>query len=258
MAAKNSAGVRPKRLATILIYAALILFGTIFTLPFFWLISTSFKPSARIQKWPPDIVPIQPVYKISNGRNLAVYTVNGLKGSPLDNKDVLVVKRVGGSNALITPEQDVHAKPVKMSFDNLSEKVKPGLKWSNYSRGLRFIPFTRELYNTLIISLFSVIGTILSCSLVAYGLAKIEWKCRNTLFIIMLSTMMLPAQVTMIPVFAIFVKLGWIDTFLPLIVPTFLGSPFFIFLLRQFFLGIPKELSEAARFDGCNEFQTHC
>lgn len=144
-----------------------------------------------------------------------------------------------------------------ISFDDLTQKVRPGLLWSNYTRGLVFIPFLQELRNTLIIALFSVIGTIFSCSLTAYGLSKIDWKGSNVLFMIMLSTMMLPAQVTMIPVFAIFVKLGWVDSFLPLIVPAFLGNPFFVFLLRQFFKGIPKELSEAARLDGCSEWDIY-
>jgi multiple sugar transport system permease protein len=136
----------------------------------------------------------------------------------------------------------------------MKQELHPGFEWSNYPRGMTSIPFFQQLRNTLVISFFCVLGSILSCSLVAYGLTKIEWKGRNLLFVIMISTMMLPAQVTMIPVFAIFVKLHWIDSFLPLIVPSFLGTPFLIFLLRQFFMGIPKELSEAAKLDGCSEF----
>jgi multiple sugar transport system permease protein len=228
-------------------YVALVVLGTAFTLPFFWMLSTSLKPAARIQKWPPDIIPMMPVKAKIGGHSHEVYRAK-------DGTEVALIERLKGGMARVSPLNNAQAKARIVSADDLDLKVRPGFEWSNYTRGLVFIPFFQELRNTLIISIFTVIGTILSCSLVAYGLSKIDWKGRNALFVIMLSTMMLPAQVTMIPVFAIFVKLHWVDTFLPLIVPSFFGTPFFIFLLRQFFLGIPKELSEAAKLDGCSEF----
>jgi len=234
----------PAKIAT---YAALILLGTIFILPFFWLLSTSFKPSSRIQQWPPDILPMQPVHARVAGRSVDVYRDK-------HGAELALIERLKGGMASVKPLSNTRATARTVKADDLTQVVKPGLEWSNYSRGLVFIPFFAELRNTLIIALSCVLGTILSCSLVAYGLCKIEWKGRNLLFIILLSTMMLPAQVTMIPVFTIFVKLHWVDTFLPLIVPSFLGSAFFIFLLRQFFMGIPRELSEAAKLDGCSEF----
>jgi multiple sugar transport system permease protein len=115
--------------------------------------------------------------------------------------------------------------------------------------------FLRGLGNTLIYAVPSVIGTVVSCSLVAYGFALVNWRGRNVVFVIMLTTMMLPSQVTLIPLYVIYAKLGWINTFLPLVLPTFLGTPFFIFLLRQFFLGIPRELLDAARLDGASELR---
>ncbi|PIX37741.1 MAG: hypothetical protein COZ06_06940 [Armatimonadetes bacterium CG_4_10_14_3_um_filter_66_18] len=124
----------------------------------------------------------------------------------------------------------------------------------NYPKGLQFIPFTQYLVNTLIICLFSVLGSLLSCSLVAYGLACVRWPGRKALFFIILSTMMLPPQVTMIPMFVVFAKLHWVDTFLPLIVPHFFGGAFYVFLMRQFFLSLPRELIDAAQIDGCSEF----
>ncbi|MCX6374867.1 MAG: carbohydrate ABC transporter permease [Armatimonadetes bacterium] len=130
-------------------------------------------------------------------------------------------------------------------------------QWSNYSEGLTFVPFPLFLRNTLIICTANVIGVLLSCPLVAYGLSIIPWKGRDILFIIILSTMMLPYQVVMVPLFTIFTRLGWIDTFLPLTVPAFLGNAFFIFLLRQFFMTIPKDLIDAAKIDGCSELQTY-
>jgi len=128
------------------------------------------------------------------------------------------------------------------------------LVWRNYPRALTYIPFLPYLKNTLFICVISVAGTLLSCSLVAYSLSRIRWPGRDWVFLVLISTLMLPGQVTMIPVFAIFKWLGWIDTFLPLTVPSFLGSAFYIFLLRQFFMTIPLELSDAGRIDGCSEF----
>lgn len=126
-------------------------------------------------------------------------------------------------------------------------------QWQNYTKAVRYIPFMRYLANTLLICVTNMIGAVLSCSLVAYGFGRIRWFGRDLFFMILLATMMLSGQVTLLPVFRIFRGLGWIGTFLPLIVPSFFGSAFFIFLLRQFFMGIPQELSEAAVLDGCSE-----
>lgn len=126
--------------------------------------------------------------------------------------------------------------------------------WQNYVEAVTTIPFARYLGNTVYISLFNVVGILISCPLVAYGLSRIEWPGRDFLFMVVLASMMLPYAVLMIPTFLIFNALGWIGTFKPLIVPAFLGAPFFIFLLRQFFMTIPFDLSDAATIDGCSEF----
>ncbi len=127
--------------------------------------------------------------------------------------------------------------------------------FGNYLDALTKINFPLAVRNSLTYAVPAVVGTVASCSLVAYGFARIRWPGRDIVFIVLLATMMLPGQVTFIPLYVIFAKLGWVGTFLPLLVPTFLGNPFFIFLLRQFFLGIPSELSEAARIDGASEFR---
>ncbi|MCD6350828.1 MAG: carbohydrate ABC transporter permease [Armatimonadetes bacterium] len=131
------------------------------------------------------------------------------------------------------------------------------ITFGNYPKGLTFIPFWRYLLNTTTISVFVVLGTLISCSLVAYGLARIPWRGRNWLFYIILGTMMLPFQVTMVPLFVLFARVGWVDTFLPLIVPSFFGNAFYIFLMRQFFLTVPHEITEAARIDGCTEWDIY-
>lgn len=239
---------RKKRIIQGATYAALIILGTAFTLPFFWLLSTSFKPSERIQKWPPDIFP-----------KLSICVTQNMKNPAFNGARVVVTDRINDQQIRIRPMDGKYKGPHWVSVDNLNitEKTHYGLAAYNYKRGLNFIAFGQQLRNTLIICIFAVIGTVISSSLVAYGLSKIDWKGRNALFIIILSTMMLPYQVIMVPVFAIFVKLGWIDTFLPLTVPAFLGNAFFIFMLRQFFLTIPKDLSEAAKLDGCSEFDIY-
>jgi len=126
--------------------------------------------------------------------------------------------------------------------------------WGNYAKALQSFPFVRYLFNTLVICALTVVGTVMSCALPAYGFARLRWRGRDAFFFVMLSTLMLPSQVTLLPTFLLFRWLGWTDTIAPLTVPAFFGSAFSIFLLRQFFLTIPAELSDAARIDGCNEW----
>lgn len=129
------------------------------------------------------------------------------------------------------------------------------LHWENFARAASLLPFGRYLVNTLIVTASTMLGTVVSCSLVAYGFSRIDFRGRGALFTLCLATMMLPGQVTMIPLYMLYAKLGWIDTYLPLIVPAFFGTPFYIFLLRQFFLTIPREYDEAARIDGASRLR---
>lgn len=115
----------------------------------------------------------------------------------------------------------------------------------------RWFGFINALTNTIVITTLSVIGQVLSCSLVGYAFARLRFRGRDPLFILMLATMMLPPQVTMIPMFILFRSLGMVDTIWPLVLPTFLGQPFYIFLFRQFFSQVPEALVEAGRLDGC-------
>jgi multiple sugar transport system permease protein len=142
-----------------------------------------------------------------------------------------------------------------VSADRIETKAWPTLR--HYIKGVQGFHFSLFLQNTLYIAVFIVLGTVLSSSWVAFGFSVLEWRGRDKLFYLMLATMMLPPQVTMIPVFVIFRSLGWCNTYLPLIVPSFLGNAFFIFLLRQFFLTIPKDLVDAARVDGCSTFRIY-
>ena len=132
--------------------------------------------------------------------------------------------------------------------------AKSSLPWTAKGDRTKTITFLTYLSNTLLVALLSVIGTLTSSSLVAYGLSRIQWKGRTTLFNVTLATMMVPFPVLMVPLYGVFRSMGWIGTLMPLWVPMFFGGAFNIFLLRQFFLTIPGELSDAARIDGCSEF----
>lgn len=129
--------------------------------------------------------------------------------------------------------------------------------WENYILAVNYIDFFLYLRNTLIIAVSATIGAVISCSLVAYSLARIPWPGRNLLFILTVATLMLPFQVTLIPLFLVYKNLGWVGDFRPLIIPQFFGGALYIFLLRQFFMSIPMELSEAARIDGANELRIY-
>lgn len=130
-------------------------------------------------------------------------------------------------------------------------------RWGNYRDAVTIFPFGRYLFNTTIITVSVVVLTLLSSSLVAYGFSRMRFRGRDVLFAVCLSTMMLPGQVTMIPLYAACAWLGWIDTWYPLIVPALFGSPFYIFLFRQFFMSIPREYDEAALLDGAGRLRIY-
>ncbi|MGI6374952.1 MAG: carbohydrate ABC transporter permease [Anaerolineae bacterium] len=128
--------------------------------------------------------------------------------------------------------------------------------WSNYPKALTTIDFALYTWNTIKVTFIGMAGVLISCSLAAYGFSRFRAPGLNIMFLLLLSTIMLPSQVTLIPVYIMFSKIKWVDTLKPLIVPTFFGNPYDIFLLRQFFMTIPLEMDDAARIDGCNPLQT--
>lgn len=138
-------------------------------------------------------------------------------------------------------------------FHNYSDAMRRlGLKTAGY-----VIPTFPALSNTVVITVLTIVGQIVSCSLVGFGFARFKFRGRDSLFILMISTMMLPAQVTMIPLFVGFKSLGLVDTIWPLVLPAFFASPFFVFMFRQFFSQIPEELIEAARMDGATNWRVY-
>jgi ABC-type glycerol-3-phosphate transport system permease component len=130
------------------------------------------------------------------------------------------------------------------------------VRWSNYPEALDLLPFGRYLANTMVLVTAAEIGALITCSFVAYGFARMEFPGREPLFMLLISTMLMPYIVRLVPLFVFYSNIGWLNTYLPLAVPDLMGrNAFYIFLLRQFFRGIPFELSDAARIDGANDFR---
>lgn len=130
------------------------------------------------------------------------------------------------------------------------------IQWKNYAEVFETFPFWRYLLNTVWLTVWRVVGSVLSCAIVAWGFARYQNRWSQLLFAVLLATMMLPAQITAIPVFTMFLKLGFFNTYVPLILPAWLGcNAFFVFLLKQFFEALPEDLLNAARLDGASEWQ---
>ncbi len=145
-------------------------------------------------------------------------------------------------------------KSVKQTFAVPPVLFPSPIEVSNYARVFEEVPFARFILNSFVLVTLNIIGEIFAVTLVAYGFARLRFPGRSILFLILLSTLMIPVQVTLVPRFILFAQLGWINTYLPLVVPAFTGSPFLIFLVRQNMMGIPFELDEAAYIDGASRF----
>lgn len=237
------------------IHLALITGAVLFFVPFAWLVVTSLKEDSEMSRFPPVWIPTQQTTVMLHGQE------DGLAWAPYRAQRVKVgvVQEFDTGDRLV----EIVAPPAlagtqfRCAKGELTEIRHFAPVWKNYSDALTFLPPETDdglvfLWNTLLVSALSVVGTLLSSAMVAYSFARLRWPGRDALFLVLLATMMLPAAVTMMPVFLIFRALGWIDTLRPLWVPAFFGSAFYIFMLRQFFLSIPMELEEAARIDGCS------
>ncbi|MCI8317263.1 MAG: carbohydrate ABC transporter permease [Lachnospiraceae bacterium] len=132
--------------------------------------------------------------------------------------------------------------------------IPKNILWSNYTAAFEAIPYLKYLLNTLQTTGLAVIGNIISAPMIGYAFGKLRWPGRDKVFLLVIATMMLPFSVTMIPLYSMSAKFGWINTYIPLVLPDFLGKSYFIFLMRQFYMNLPDELLEAARIDGAGEF----
>jgi multiple sugar transport system permease protein len=135
------------------------------------------------------------------------------------------------------------------------EFIPDPIRWENYPQALNALPFGLFFFNTIVLAIVRIIGLSVTCSLAGFAFAKLRWRGRNTIFFIVLLTLMIPAEVTLIPKYILFAKLGWVGTFAPLLVPAFFAeNAFFVFLFRQFFMTMGQDMIDAARLDGCSFF----
>ncbi|HSH81590.1 MAG TPA: carbohydrate ABC transporter permease [Herpetosiphonaceae bacterium] len=197
--------------------------------------------------------------KIDNVRNVARVDVRTPRlGTTLTRLAIYLVL-IGGAVLVLIPFLWTASTALKTTPQALSsppEWIPDPVMWSNFATALTAMPFATYYKNSLTIALLRIVGDVLSSSIVAYGFARLRFPGRNFLFLVVLSTMMIPFHVLIIPRFILFREVGWLDSLLPLIVPSFFGSAFSIFLLRQYFMTIPRALDDAAKIDGCGHFST--
>lgn len=238
----------------------IILVGLFFFVPFVWMISTSLKSDQDVFRVPPTWLPHDNKFVTINGEEYPIYMVQ-VEGEGSPPQELALISIAEGMGTFVDPANPDEEIEVRMKYAEPVLEV--GFRWRNYIDAINTatrpglgVTFWTYVKNSLIIAIFSILGTLISCAPAAYGFGRLKWPGRDLLFYVVLATLALPFQVTMIPLYLFFTgMLGWGNTFLPLIVPTFFGNAFDIFLLRQFFLTIPEELADAARVDGASEFR---
>lgn len=224
--------------------------AVVIMIPLLFMISTSLKDRSQLREVPPRLVPSQIATVEVSGKAEPLYRVT-VDGQTVDM--ALIKNRPQGKGLFVDP-----ANPEKTYELVIAEQTpvrQVAVHWENYPEALDQMKFTRLLANTLIVTFVGMAGMLFSCSLVAYGFSRFRAPWLNVLFLILLSTIMLPSQVRLIPTYVFFNKLGWVDTLLPLIIPQFFANAYDVFLLRQFFMTIPVELDDAARIDGASPLQ---
>jgi multiple sugar transport system permease protein len=243
-------------------HAIINFIGLFFLVPFLWMLLTAFKSNQDVFHTPPRWLPYDNVYIDVNGEQFPLYDVRTEDGI----KQLAAIKIVEGVGTFVdpaNPSQQMEYE-IQQGTTKIAEPIMHvSFNWQNFpdamERGSRpgiGASFWVYFRNSLIIAFFSIVGTLLSNTPVAYAFARLKFPGRDILFIIILATMMLPFQVTMIPIYLFFNDfLGWGNTFLPLIIPTFFANAYDVFLLRQFFRTIPEEICDAARVDGASEWQ---
>ncbi len=219
--------------------------------PLLFMISTSLKDRNQLRAIPPPIIPWENVMVEVEGTLEPLYEVN-LEGQ---TRQLALIKNQPGGKGLFVDPADPQTVYELVIADQIELRTIE-LHFENYPEAFTQVPFHKYLINTLIVTFVGMFGMLLSSTLVAYGFSRFRAPWLNVLFLVLLSTIMLPRQVTLIPIYVFFQRIGWVDTLLPLIVPLFFANAYDVFLLRQFFMTIPRELDDAAKIDGANPLQT--
>jgi multiple sugar transport system permease protein len=245
------AGVRGQSMLLKAVTTLILAAGAgIILIPFLYLLSTSVKDRDQLRQSPPLLIPIAATTVNVNGQAEPLYqvTVDG------QSREMALIKnRPGGKGLFVDPANPDQTHELVIAEQTPLRHLE--IHWENYPEALRQMKFNKLLANTLLVTFIGMVGMLFSCSLVAYGFSRFRAPWLNVLFLVLLSTIMLPSQVRLLPTYVFFNKLGWVDTLLPLIVPQFFANAYDVFLLRQFFMTIPLELDDAARIDGASPLQ---
>lgn len=223
----------------------------IFLSPFFFMVFTSLKTQEQITIVGAPIYPAAPSFFEYEGEELEVFTVPLPDGS---EEDLAMLKKGRQESVFIDP-RTLEEITWQGSWRALDRPWQFSPTWENYVEVWEAIEFPKLLWNTTFYAIMSEIGVLISCTLVAYGFSRFSFPGRDLLFVILISTIFLPAAVTVIPTYTFFSQIGWVGTWLPLLVPTFFANAYDVFLLRQYFLTLPRELDEAAMMDGAGPFR---
>jgi multiple sugar transport system permease protein len=238
---------------TLLAIAVLV----IFLAPFAFMVFTSLKTQDQISIVGAPIWPAQPAFYDYNGKKVEIFTVPlgqcaGFEGNS-STKDLAIVKKGRQESTFIDPANLTQGEfTCAVSWRALDRPWQFSPTWSNYTEVWNTIDYPRLLWNTTFYAIMTEIGVLISCTLVAFGFSRFRFPGRDLLFIILISTIFLPAAVTIIPTYTFFQRIGWVGTWLPLIVPAFFANAYDVFLLRQYFMTLPRELDEAAMIDGAS------
>jgi multiple sugar transport system permease protein len=235
-----------KGLTTLVLAAGAV----IILIPLCYMISISLRDRTQIRQGSLELAPMRQIEVEVNGKSEPLYNVI-IDGQA--SQMALVKKAPGGMGIFADPAMPDQTHELVLKDQTPVRIIDPHPE--NYREALTSVPFDRYFINTLLVTFLGMAGMLFSCSLVAYGFSRFRARWLNILFLLLLSTIMLPRQVTLIPVYVLFQKLGWVDTLLPLIVPQFFANAYDVFLLRQFFMTIPLDLDEAAKLDGASPLQ---
>ena len=217
-------------------------------------LTVSFKSPDQLAQVDSPIWPADPQTFEYQGKSYEVFSVPMPDGT---SKDLALVTKGRTESKFVDPANAAAGLVTwQGSWRTLQNAWTFAPKPTNFSDAWDQLNFPRLFFNTAAIAIITTIGTILSCTLVAYGFARFRFPGRGKLFTLLIATIFLPFAVTVIPTYTIFVKLGWVGTWLPLLVPTFFANAYDVFLLRQYFLTIPREMDEAAAIDGAGPFRT--
>ncbi|MEQ8676341.1 MAG: carbohydrate ABC transporter permease [Aggregatilineales bacterium] len=227
---------------------------SIYLMPMAYGIVTSLKSKAQVGDSTAPLLPMETVLFEYEGQQLGVYTLSLEDG----DRELALLRPSRNSSVFLDPN---NLEAGEITWEGNWRQLEPvrefAVQWDNYSRAWNTIDFARLLGNTLTYAIVTMVGTLVASSLTAYGFARFRFPGRNILFMILISTIILPPAVTLVPTYAFFVTvLDWGGTWWPLIVPQMFGNAYNVFLLRQYFLTIPREMEEAAYIDGAGPFRT--